>query len=74
MTITLTAHEAMFKHIRRIPVGQLKAMADEDLQAIREQLVKEVREVGRALQWIDGILKLKAIEAKGSKPARGDQQ
>ena len=74
MMITLTENEAMFKHIRRIPVGQLKAKPDEELQSIRETLVKEVREVGRALQWIDGIIKLKALEAKGGKPASGDQQ
>lgn len=74
MTITLTENEAMFKHIRRIPVGQLKAKPDEELQSIRETLVKEVREVGRALQWIDGFIKLKALEAKGGKPASGDQQ
>jgi hypothetical protein len=74
MTITLTENEAMFKHIRRIPVGQLKAKPDEELQSIRETLVKEVREVGRALQWIDGIIKLKTLEAKGGNSHRSDQQ
>jgi hypothetical protein len=29
MTITMTEYEAMFKHIRRMPVGQLKAMPDD---------------------------------------------
>ena len=62
MTITMTENEAMFKHIRRMPVGQLKVMPDEELQKIREVLVTEVMEIARAQQWIDGIIKLKAIE------------
>lgn len=53
---------AMFKWVQHTPVGQLKVLTDERLQEIRETLVKEVREVGRALQWIDGVIKLKAIE------------
>ena len=53
---------AMFKWVQHQPVGALKVLSDERLQEIRETLVKEVREVGRALQWIDGIIKLKAIE------------
>lgn len=55
-------HDAIFKWVQHTPVGQLKALTDERLQEIREELVKEVREVGRALQWVDGIIKLKAIE------------
>ena len=57
-----TNHEAVFKWVQHTPVGQLKALTDERLQEIREALAKEVREVGRALQWVDGIIKLKAIE------------
>ncbi len=57
-----TNHEAVFKWVQHTPVGQLKALTDERLQEIREALVKEVREVGRALQWVDGIIKLKNIE------------
>lgn len=53
---------AMFKWVQHTPVGQLKALTDERLQEIREALGKEVREVGRALQWVDGVIKLKAIE------------
>ena len=53
---------AMFKWVQHQPVGELKVLSDGGLQEIRETLVKEVREVGRALQWIDGIIKLKAIE------------
>lgn len=53
---------AMFKWVQHTPVGQLKALSDARLQEIRETLVKEVREVGRALQWIDGVIKLKGIE------------
>jgi hypothetical protein len=37
-------------------------LSDDDLEMIRQQLIKEVREVGRALHWIDGIIKLKSIE------------
>jgi hypothetical protein len=53
---------AMFKWVQHKPVGELKSLTDERLQQIRETLVKEVREVGRAQQWIDGIIKLKALE------------
>lgn len=53
---------AMFKWVQHTPVGQLKTLTDERLQEVRETLVKEVREVGRALQWVDGIIKLKVIE------------
>lgn len=53
---------AMFKWVQHTPVGQLKTLTDERLQEVREMLVKEVREVGRALQWVDGIIKLKVIE------------
>lgn len=53
---------AMFKWVQHTPVGQLKTLTDERLQEVREALVKEVREVGRALQWVDGIIKLKVIE------------
>ena len=73
MAITITENEAMFKHIRRMPVGQLKAMPDDELQKIREVLVTEVREIARAQQWIDGIIKLKAIERiKRTEPDAGD--
>ena len=55
-------HNAIFKWVQHTPLGQLKALTDERLQEIRETLAKEVREIGRAQQWIDGIIKLKAIE------------
>lgn len=55
-------HDAVFKWVQHTPVGQLKALTDERLQEIRETLAKEVREVGRALQWVDGVIKLKTIE------------
>ncbi len=61
---------AMFKWVQRAPVGQLKSLTDERLQEIREALVKEVREVGRALQWVDGIIKLKAIERDKAAPEK----
>ena len=55
-------YTSMFKWVQHTPVGRLKALTDERLQEIREALIKEVREVGRALQWVDGIIKLKVIE------------
>lgn len=53
---------AVFKWVQYTPVGQLKSLTDQRLQEIREALIKEVREVGRALHWVEGIIKLKAIE------------
>ena len=57
-----TAGGAAFKWVQHRPVGQLKKLDDKNLADLREILIKEVREVGRALQWVDGIIKLKAIE------------
>ena len=54
--------DAVFKWVQHKPVGHLKDLSDDDLEMIRQQLIKEVREVGRALHWIDGIIKLKSIE------------
>lgn len=54
--------DAVFKWVQHTPVGHLKDLSDDDLEIIRQQLIKEVREVGRALHWIDGIIKLKSIE------------
>lgn len=62
MDQTQNRDTAMFKWVQHAPMEQLKALTDERLQEIRETLVKEVREVGRALQWIDGVIKLKIIE------------
>ena len=55
--------EATFKWVQHTPVRHLKGLSDDDLDRIREQLIKEVREVGRAIHWIDGIVKLTLIEA-----------
>jgi hypothetical protein len=54
--------DAVFKWVQHKPVGHLKDLSDDDLEMIRQQLIKEVREVGRALHWIDGIIKLKSLE------------
>lgn len=66
MKITINVHidpdSAVFKLVQKTPVGQLKKLDDKDLTDLREMLIKEVREVGRALQWVDGIIKLKVIE------------
>jgi len=58
----INAGGAVFKWVQHKPVGQLKKLDDSQLTELREMLIKEVREVGRALQWIDGIIKLKTIE------------
>ena len=54
--------DAVFKWVQHTPVGHLKDLSDDDLEMIRQQLIREVREVGRALHWIVGIIKLKSIE------------
>jgi hypothetical protein len=54
--------DAVFKWVQHTPVGHLKDLSDDDLEIIRQQLIKEIREVGRALHWVDGIIKLKFIE------------
>jgi len=54
--------DAVFKWVQHTPVGKLKDLDDDELEMIRQHLIKEVREVGRALHWIDGIIKLKSIE------------
>ena len=54
--------DAVFKWVQHTPVGHLKDLDDDELEMIRQHLIKEVREVGRALHWIDGIIKLKFIE------------
>jgi len=68
----IEAGGAVFKWVQHRPVGQLKKLDDKNLADLREMLIKEVREVGRALQWVDGIVKLKAIEQeKKNSTARG---
>ena len=54
-----TEYSALFKWVQHTPVGFLKALSYEQLQEVRETLVTEVREVGRAMHWVDGVLKLK---------------
>lgn len=58
----IAAGGAAFKWVQHRPVGQMKNLDDSQLTELRAMLIKEVREVGRALQWVDGIIKLKAIE------------
>ena len=57
-----TEYRAVFKWVQHTPMEQLKALTNERLQEVRETLVTEVREVGRALYWVDGALKLKGQE------------
>jgi hypothetical protein len=73
MTITMTENEAMFKHIRRMPVGQLKAMPDENYRKYGKCWSRKSGKIARAQQWIDGIIKLKTIEReKGGNLHRSD--
>ena len=57
-----TQYNAVFKWVQHTPVGLLKSLSNKKLQEVRETLVTEVREVGRAMHWIDGVLKLKGQE------------
>lgn len=59
----LDKNEALFKWVQYTPVKQLKELSHDELETIRRELSKEVREVGRALQWIDGIINLKTIDS-----------
>lgn len=58
--------DVVFKWVQHTPIGQLKQLSNEELEEVRQQLIKEVREVGRALHWIDGIIKLKIIEREAN--------
>ncbi len=62
INVNIEPDSAIFKLVRHMPVGQLKKLDDKSLTELRAMLIKEVREVGRALQWVDGIIKLKEIE------------
>jgi hypothetical protein len=62
----IDAGDAVFKWVQYTPVGKLKALDDGKLAELRAELIKEVRAVGRALQWVDGIIKLKNIEREKS--------
>ncbi|MFA7456054.1 MAG: hypothetical protein WCY57_01295 [Micavibrio sp.] len=55
-------HTSLLKWVQHTPVGQLKALTGTRLQEIRDSLFKDMREIRRALQWVEGIIKLKAIE------------
>lgn len=45
---------AVFKWVQHTPVGHLKDLSDDDLEMIRQQLIKEVREAVRTLQRLLG--------------------
>lgn len=55
-------HTTLLKWVQHTPVRQLKALTETRLQEIRDSLFNEMREIRRALHWLEGILKLKAIE------------
>lgn len=55
-------HEAVFKLVQHMPVGKIKALEYGQLNELRSLLIKEVREVGRALQWVDGVISIKIHE------------
>ena len=66
-----TQYSAVFKWVQHTPVGLLKSLSCEKLLEVREILVTEVREVGRAMHWVDGVLRLKGQEEQprdGSPP------
>ncbi len=55
-------YNTTFRWVQHTPVGELKALEYEKLDIIRGKLIKEVREVGRALEWVDGIVRIKRDE------------
>ena len=54
-----TQYSAVFKWVQHTPMGWLKGLSEETLEEVRETLVTEVREVGRALHWVDNAIRLK---------------
>ena len=50
---------AVFRIVQHMPTGELLSLSFETLEQIRGQLGREVREVGRALMWVDGAIRLK---------------
>ena len=50
---------AVFRIVQHMPTGELLSLSFEALERIRGQLGREVREVGRALMWVDGAIRLK---------------
>jgi hypothetical protein len=56
--------DTIFRWVQHTPVGELKALEYEKLEIIRSNLIKEIREVGRALEWIDGIVRIKRDEER----------
>lgn len=58
---------AVFKMVQFTPVGQLKRLSQEELGIIRSHLSKEVREVGRALRWIDEIIRIKNLDSNNTR-------
>lgn len=59
-------YKCVFKEIYRTTVRELKALDDKELQKTLETLHSEMREVHRAVNWIEGIIKLKNMQKGNS--------
>ena len=58
----IQGYDTAIRWVQHTPVGKLKALESEQIDKLRQQLIKEVREAGRALEWVDGIMRIKQSE------------
>ena len=66
------AYEAVFKWVQHKQIRELLTFDYLQLEQIRQFLTKEMRDVARAMQWIDGAIRLKRIlQEKGKQEGRG---
>jgi len=59
-------YKSIYKQVIHTPVYKLKALGYEELQEILEKLRTEMREMHRAVNWVEGIIRLKDIEKEKS--------
>lgn len=57
-------YKCVFKEIYRTTVGELKALGDKELQKTLETLHSELRELLRAIKWVEAIIKIKNINER----------
>ena len=57
--------DAVFKWVQNTPLKTIKKQRIKTLKSMRVNLIKEVRQVGRALQWVDTIITMKQDEQDG---------
>jgi len=63
--------KALFREIQAMPVRDIKAKDQRELEGIRKALIREACEVTRCVQWVDGIIRLNTIKAhRKSKPTK----